>query len=67
MFASENYTEIANATHRAAKVVDQKTCETTLQKYTREFKAKGLNETAIAKELKVLGLELSPEHREQLE
>lgn len=27
VFASDNYTEIANATHRAATVVDPTTCE----------------------------------------
>lgn len=67
MFASENYTEISNTTHKAAKVVDFDTCETTLEKYTKEFKAQGKNQTQINKELRELGLLLSPEDAKQLE
>lgn len=60
MFASEGYTEIANATHSAATVVDQDTCETRLQRDTRKLKAKGQNATMVAKGLSELGVELTP-------
>jgi hypothetical protein len=58
LLASEDTTIISKDTHKAAKVVDFDTCETTLDKVTKHFKGLGQSEKEIDKNLKERGLKL---------